>query len=131
MEHPDIIKLENKLNSIWEDRDNQAIRDSLKKEQNIDEEIPAQMFYCSKCSIDYFPIRVIKVEQQDWNTNGIFRFWRAKHNCGNWNVRLISQKVNDKFFIKSPSVCRDRRKHLLDMLQIQDTGFDMLYRKHV
>jgi hypothetical protein len=127
MEHPDVIQLENKLNKVWEDRDTEAQREAMKKEYDVNEDIPASMFYCNKCKKDYFPKRIVKVEQEDWNTHGIFRFWRSKH-CGVWNVRLISQKVNDKFFIKSPSVCRDRRVNKLDLLQPNETGFDMLYK---
>lgn len=130
MEHPDVLKLENKLNKIWEDRDNEAQRELLKKELEVDEDTPANIFLCRVCKKDYFPKRVVKVEQNDWNTGGTFRFWRSKH-CGIWNVRLITQKINDKFFIKSPSICRDRRLHKLDLLQPQETGFDMLYKKNV
>lgn len=128
MEHPDVVKLENRLNKVWEDRDNEAQRQAVKNELEVNEEIPAQIFYCSKCKQDYFPKRIVKVEQNDWNTGGTFRFWRSKH-CGVWNVRLITQKIKDKFFIKSPSVCRDRRLHQLDMLQPFQTGFDMMYGK--
>ncbi len=130
MEHPDVIKLENRLNKVWEDRDNEAQRQAVKNELEVNEDIPAQIFYCSKCKKDYFPRRIVKVEQNDWNTGGTFRFWRSKH-CGIWNIRLITQKIKDKFFIKSPSVCRDRRLHQLDMLQPFQTGFDMMYKKNV
>jgi len=130
MEHPDVVKLENRLNKVWEERDNEAQRQAVKNELEVNEEIPAQIFYCSKCKQDYFPKRIVKVEQNDWNTGGTFRFWRSKH-CGVWNVRLITQKIKDKFFIKSPSVCRDRRLHQLDMLQPFQTGFDMMYKKNV
>ena len=126
MEHPDVVQLENVLERVWEDRDIQAQRDAVKKEFDVDEEIPAQIFYCRACKKDYFPKRVVKVEQQDWNTGGTFRFWRSKH-CGIWNVRLITQKIKDKFFIKSPSVCRDRRRFKEDMLQPTESGFQMLY----
>lgn len=130
MDHPDILQLENKLNKVWEERDLEAQREALKKELDVNEEIPASIFCCKVCKKDYFPKRIVKVEQNDWNTGGIFRFWRSKH-CGVWNVRLISQKLHDKFFIKSPSVCRDRRRFKLDMLQPTDSGFDMLYKKNV
>lgn len=130
MEHPDVVKLENKLNKIWEDRDNEAQRDFLKKELEVDEDTPANIFLCRVCNKDYFPKRVVKVEQNDWNTGGTFRFWRSKH-CGTWNVRLITQKINDKFFIKSPSVCRDRRLHKNDLIQPTETGFNLLYGKNV
>lgn len=127
MEHPDVLRLENKLNKIWEDRDIEAQREVLKKQLDVDENIPASMFYCRVCKKDYFPKRIVKVEQQDWNTHGIFRFWRSKH-CSTWNTRLITQKMNDKFFIKSPSVCRDRRLNKEALLQPGETGFDMLYK---
>jgi hypothetical protein len=130
MEHPDVIKLEKRLEKVWEDRDIETQREALKKELDVDEEIPASIFYCTECKKDYFPQRIVKVEQNDWNTGGKFRFWRSKH-CSTWNVRLISQKLHDKFFIKSPSVCRDRRRFKLDMLQPQETGYDMLYKKNV
>lgn len=130
IEHPDVVKLENRLHKVWEDRDNEAMREAVKKELEVDEEIPAQIFYCSKCKKDYFPKRIVKVEQQDWNTSGTFRYWRSKH-CGIWNKRLITQKIKDKFFIKSPSMIRDRRRYKLDLLQPQETGFDMMYGKNV
>lgn len=129
-DHPDLVKLENKLKDVWEARDLEAQIEQLKKELEVNEDIPASIFYCKVCKQDYFPKRVVKVEQNDWNTGGTFRFWRSKH-CGTWNVRLITQKLHDKFFIKSPSVCRDRRIHKLDMLQPQESGFDMLYKKNV
>ena len=31
MEHPDVVKLENKLNKVWDDRDIEAQRQELKK----------------------------------------------------------------------------------------------------
>lgn len=130
MEHPDLILLENKLKEVWEYRDIESQREFLKKELDVNEEIPASIFYCSKCKKDYFPMRVVKVEQNDWNTGGTFRFWRSKH-CDTWNVRLISQKIKDKFFIKSPFICRDRRLNALALIQPQQTGFEMLYKKNV
>lgn len=126
MEHPDVVKLENKLNKVWEDRDIEAQRQELKKEYDVNEDIPPNIFYCSVCKQDYFPKRVVKVEQEDWNTHGVFRYWRSKH-CSKWNVRLISQKLHDKFFIKSPSICRDRRLNKEALLQPGETGFNMLY----
>lgn len=126
MEHPDVLKLENRLNKVWEDRDIEAQREAVKKEHDVNEDIPPQIFYCKVCKDDYFPSRIVKVESKDWNTDGIFRFWRSKH-CGTWNVRLISDKLKDKFWIKSPSVIRDRRINRLDMLQPGETGFSMLY----
>jgi len=126
MEHPDVVKLENRLNQVWEARDLEKQRAELKNELDVNEEIPAQIFYCKVCKKDYFPKRVVKVEQNDWNTGGTFRFWRSKH-CGTWNVRLITQKLHDKFFIKSPSVCRDRRLNANDLIQPFQTGFNMLY----
>lgn len=130
IEHPDVVKLENRLNKVWEQRDLDAQRLELKNELEVNEEIPAQIFYCKQCKQDYFPQRIVKVETQDWNTMGTFRYWRSKH-CGVWNKRLITQKIKDLFFIKSPSVIRDRRRYKLDMLQPQETGFDMLYHKNV
>ena len=126
MEHPDVVKLENKLNKVWEDRDIEAQRQELKKEYDVNEDIPPNIFYCSVCKQDYFSKRVVKVEQQDWSTHGVFRYWRSKH-CSKWNVRLISQKLHDKFFIKSLSICRDRRLNKEALLQPGETGFNMLY----
>ncbi len=126
MEHPDVIKLENRLNQVWEDRDIVAQREAVKKEHDVNEDIPPQIFYCKCCKKDYFPSRVVKVESEDWNNNEVFRFWRSKH-CGIWNVRLISEKIKDKFWIKSPSVLEDRRRNRLDLLQPGETGFNMTY----
>lgn len=128
MEHPDVQKLESKLNNIWDYRDNEKARDELKKEINTDEESPPQIFYCKRCKKDYLPKRIVKVDSKDWNTNQLFRFWRSKH-CKTWNVRFITNKVKDPFWIKSPSVIQDRRKNALDLIQPGETGFSMLYGK--
>lgn len=130
MEHPDVVKLEQRLEKIWQERDLEAQRAELKKELDVNEEIPASIFYCKECKKDYFPQRIVKVEQNDWDTGGTFRFWRSKH-CSTWNVRLISQKIHDKFFIKSPSIIRDRRRFANDLLQPFQTGYDMLYKQNV
>lgn len=126
MEHPDVKNLENVLKKNWHKRDVEKARDVLRKQRDVDEDIAPGLFYCSKCKEDYVPKRVYKVESIDWNTNGVFRYWRSKH-CKRWNTRLITDKIKDKFFIKSPSLIRDRRLMKLDMLQPGDTGFSMLY----
>jgi hypothetical protein len=127
-DHPDLVKLENKLKGIWEARDVEAQRDALKKELDINEDIPPQIFYCDVCDKDYFPRRIVKIEQDDWDNGGVYRYWRSKH-CSKWHRRLINHKIKDKFWRKSPSVIRDRRLNSLDMIQPQETGFDMLYGK--
>jgi len=126
MQHPDVIQLENKLKDVWAERDNEKARELLKNELDVDDDLAPVLFWCKKCGKDYYPKRVVKVISRDWNTNGVFRYWRSKH-CGVMNTRLISQKTKDKFFIKSPSVCRDRRINAMDMLQPQETGYNMLY----
>ena len=125
-EHPDVQRLENKLKNTWHKRDIEKARDVLRSERDVDEQIPPNIFYCSKCKQDYTPKRIYKIDSKDWNTNGIFRYWRSKH-CKQWNTRLINDKTKDKFFIKSPSVIKDRRLRKLDMLQPGETGFQMLY----
>jgi hypothetical protein len=125
-EHPDVKRLSDKLHSNWEKRSIDELRESIKKERDVDEDIPPNIFYCSKCEEDYYPRRVYKREVQDWNTKGIFRYWTSNH-CDTWNTRLITDKVKDKFFINSPSVQRERRLRKLDMLQPGETGFNMLY----
>jgi hypothetical protein len=126
MEHPDVQKLENRLKKVWHKRDIEKARDVLRNEANVDEQLPPSIFYCSKCKKDYIPKRIYKVISYDWNTNQLFRYWRSKH-CKRWNTRLITNKMRDKFFIKSPSVIKDRRLNKLDMIQPGETGFNMLY----
>ena len=44
-----------------------------------------------------------------------------------WAKRLISHKLKDPFWKLSPSVIRDRARYRRDMIQPNETGFNMLY----
>jgi len=125
-DHPDYKRLENKLKSNWHKRDVTKLRELIAKEHDVDEQIAPSIFYCDKCKQDYTPERIYKREVKDWNNNGTFRYWQSKH-CSKWNTRLISEKIKDKFFIKSPSIIRERRLRKQEMLQPGQSGYDMLY----
>ena len=128
MKHPDVEKLEKVLEKQWDKREVEEIRQAIKKERDVDETVAPMLFYCTECEHDYVPRKVTKIESDDWNLNEPFRFWRSVHdNCQTPNIRLITDKVKDKFFIHSETIKRDRRLHKLDMLQPQETGFNMLY----
>ncbi|MFA6095911.1 MAG: hypothetical protein WC767_03675 [Candidatus Paceibacterota bacterium] len=126
-EHDDVVKLSDVMKRNWEERDREKRKKEIEKELNVDESIPASIFYCGKCAVDFKPPGAFKVEEDDWNTGGKFRYWKARHTCGAWSKRLISQKLKDPFWKLSPSVKADRARYRRDMIQPNETGFNMLY----
>lgn len=126
-EHPDVIQLEKKLKDTWHKRDIKELREKIAQEKDVNEDVPPSLFYCKECDKDYVPNRIYKREVQDWNTEIPFRYWKARCHCDKWNTRLITDKVKDIFFVKSPTIKRERRLRKKDILQPQDTGYQMLY----
>lgn len=127
-ERDDIARLRRCLEKIWEQRDTFEQRELIKKEHDVDDDVPAHIYYCSKCKKDYITNRAYKVSEVDWNRDGFFRYWKTKHKeCSTWNRRFISDKLKDPFWRLSPTMKKDRAKHYKDMLQPNETGFSMLY----
>lgn len=127
-EHDDIARLRRRLEKIWEQRDTFEQRELIKHEHDVDDDIPAHIYYCTKCKKEYSMNRAFKVSEIDWIRDSIFRYWRTKHKqCGTWNKRFITDKAKDPFWRLSPTIKQDRSKHYKDMIQPSETGFSMLY----
>lgn len=128
-DHPDTKRLSQYLHKSWDRRDTEERREAAKRELDVDEYVPAVIYFCTDCNKEYVRNRAFKVEEDDWITGGKFRYWKTKHTCGKWCIRYISQKTKDPFFRLSPSLKIDRSKHYKDLLQPSQTGFSMLYGK--
>lgn len=84
-------------------------------------------FYCHECRKDFKGIAVKQVEV-DWNNKAQYiAFYRTKCWRGHWCMRLITDKLKDGYWTRSPVVSRDRGKHHGDLLQPGETGFELLY----
>lgn len=128
-DHDDVVKLRTVLEVKWAERDREKRKAALAKELDVDEDVPTNIFFCSKCVCDFRPRRAWKGEDEDWNTGGKFRYWKARHVCGTWSKRFISDKLKDPFWKLSPSVKRERAMFKRDILQPHETGFNMLYQR--
>ena len=127
-EHYDYQKLTKVIDKQYEERDLIAQRQALRKEFDIDDDIPAEMFYCPCNKKDYRPRVVFKIEENDWNTGQTFRYWKSKcKDCGKWNKRFITQKSHDPFYQQSTSIRKDRRNNYKDLIQPSERGYNMLY----
>lgn len=86
-------------------------------------------FYCEPCKEDFLA-HAIKEVETDWSclTQSI-AFYRTKHWCGTWCMRLVTDRHRDSYWFKSLKVARDRGKHSLDTIQPHETNFQLLYGK--
>ena len=86
-------------------------------------------FWCEACKED-FKAQSIKEVEIDWtNTTQRIAFYRTKHLCGKWCMRLITDRNRDAFWFKSRAVRVDQALHYNDTLQPYQTGFNLLYGK--
>lgn len=87
-------------------------------------------FHCSRCRKDFASIAHLQVEQ-DWsNLSQNIAFYKAKHReCGNWCIRLVTDKPSDAFWYRSIRVALERGVYHNDALQPHETGFNLLYGK--
>lgn len=86
-------------------------------------------FWCNVCGKD-FKAQAVKQVEIDWsNISQSIAFYKTKHWCGAWCIRLITDKHKDAYWIRSRAVHRDRGSHFADMVQPHETGFSMLYRR--
>lgn len=86
-------------------------------------------FWCVRCGKD-FKAQAVKQIELDWSNLGqSIAFYKTKHWCGAWCIRLVTDKFKDGYWIRSRAVNKDRGSHFADMLQPGETGFSMLYRR--
>lgn len=87
-------------------------------------------FFCRHCQDDFTCQSVLQIEV-DWsNSAQRIAFYKAKHKkCGNWCIRLVTDRQRDGYWIRSRRVRADQGKHHNDLLQPFETGFNLLYGK--
>ncbi len=116
--------------------DRQYHRDRVKnteeRQKLIDDArmVVATDFHCHRCREDFKQMAVLQVEL-DWsNLNQSIAFYKGKHRkCGNWCIRLVTDKQRDGFWVRSRAVAIDRGTHHADLIQPHETGFNLLYGK--
>ena len=86
-------------------------------------------FWCETCKLDFFGESIKEVEV-DWScpTQNI-AFYRTKCFKGHWTMRLITDPHKDSYYAKSLMVAKDRGSHSLDILQPNETNFNLIYGK--
>lgn len=97
--------------------------DDAKKVELID-------FHCTRCKIDFRMFAVKQVEI-DWScSTQSIAYYKGKHKkCGDWSIRLITDKQHDGYWLRSRAVRIDQGKHHNDLIQPHETGFNLLYGK--
>ena len=84
-------------------------------------------FWCTQCQKDFKSVAIRQIEQ-DWsNETQRIAFYKSKHDCGKWVMRLITDKFRDGFWTQSKNIARDRGVFFADTIQPHETGFNMLY----
>ncbi len=92
--------------------------------------VVATDFHCDHCNLDFKQMAVLQVEL-DWsNLSQSIAFYKGKHRkCGNWCIRLVTDKQRDGFWSRSRAVAVDRGVHHNDLIQPHESGFNLLYGK--
>lgn len=87
-------------------------------------------FHCVRCREDFQQASVLQVEL-DWsNLSQSVAFYKGKHRkCGNWCIRLVTDKHRDGFWVRSKRVLQERGKYHNDLIQPYETGYNLLYGK--
>lgn len=86
-------------------------------------------FWCMKCGKD-FKAQAVRQIEDDWtNTTQQIAFYKTKHWCGTWCIRLITDKHKDGFWIRSKLAAKDRGVHFADTIQPFQTNYELLYSK--
>lgn len=108
------------------------IKNAEEREEEIGKSqvVMAMDFHCAECREDFKAVAVLQVEA-DWsNANQRIAFYKTKHRkCGNWCIRLVTDKNKDGFFVRSRVLAQDRGKYHNDIVQPWEEGFNMLYGK--
>lgn len=87
-----------------------------------------QPFWCEVCKDDFFAESIKEVES-DWTANQYVAFYRTKHWCGKWCIRLITDRHKDAYYSRSRRIAIDRGKHFADLLQPFETNYNLMYGK--
>lgn len=83
-------------------------------------------FWCRRCKQDWKLIA-----RRRWKNSLFGWVWSAKcDECGREMVRLINDAMYDPYFRLSKKVKGERRKYELDLIQMDDPRFDLLYPQH-
>lgn len=92
--------------------------------------VEVKPFWCATCRTDFYA-REVKHVEVDWtNTTQNIAFYKTKHKtCGEWTMRLITDRHKDAYWFKSKMVRADQGKHFKDTIQPFQTGFNLLYGK--
>lgn len=110
----------------------ERIKSAEERQKLIDDSkmVTATDFHCEKCKVDFSQGAVLQVEL-DWsNLSQSIAFYKAKHRqCGNWCIRLVTDKHKDPFWQRSRRVLQERGKYHNDLIQPHETGFNLLYGK--
>lgn len=104
-----------------------AERDELITEAKI---FDTKDFWCDTCNVD-FVAQAVKQIEEDWNADQRISFYKTKCWKGHWCIRLVTDKYKDGFYYKSRFMALDRGNHFADTVQPFETGFNMLYGKHI
>jgi len=128
----EVQRLTNRMQSRQEERDREQTRQGylMENEKEIQEGLKARLsdFYCKKCKCDYEDYKSTGVVETDWtNEDKCIAFFNSRHKCGQWNRRYITNKFTDPYWSRSPKMKRDRGNYYRDMVQPNQSGFEMLY----
>jgi len=111
-------------------------KDRIKNREEREEDIKSYEdkkvldFWCDVCSIE-FKSQALKQIEQDWNNlDQHIAYYKSKCWNGHWCIRLITDRYKDSYYKRSRVVANDRAKHIDDILQPHETGFNMLYGKN-
>lgn len=86
-------------------------------------------FWCEDCRQDFKSMSIREIET-DWsNEQQRIAFYKTKHDCGKWCIRLITDRHRDGFWFKSRQVAIDRGRHFREILQPFESGYNLLYKK--
>lgn len=105
-------------------KDVEKNRDSILKDIQGFKDIETLDFHCSKCKLDF--IARAKKQTDSWDT---IAYYKTKHSCGNWCIRHITDRRQDKYFFLSKKILKQRAEQHNDLLQPFQTGYNTLYGK--
>lgn len=118
-------------NAQRREQEKQKQRLEIMNENEIKEglQIPITDFWCDECEVDYSDYRLTPIVESDWvKKEYCVAYWKSRHNeCGTWNRRYITDKKFDPYWVRSKKMKKDRGNYYRDMLQPNQSGFDMLY----
>lgn len=131
-DHDDFKKLDKIYQERFDERDREKTKEGYQKENELEVndgiKTPMTDFYCKRCKKDYDDYRTTYIIQNDWERIGKkSSFWKSKHKCGQWNIRYVTDKSHDPYWTLSPKMKKDRGNYYRDMVQPDQSGFDMLF----